>query len=410
MIDLDRWMEIFETLRTAKLRTAATALAVAWGIFMMVILLAAGRGIQNGVRSNFEDDATNSLWIYSDRTTKAHGGYQKGRVIRFDNRDYQAMLTDLEEVDHHTGRFYLSGEFTVRHGREVAAFEVRACHPGHRYIEGSIITSGRFINDVDVRERRKVVVIGPQAVKLLFKGRDSIGKWIEVRGTPYLVVGVFKDEGWEGENSKIYIPISTAQTAYGGGDRVHQMMFTIGDASLEQSQRIADRAKRLLAARHGFSLDDEKAVNIRNNVEGAQRFISLFDSIQLFVFIVGAGTMLAGIVGVSNIMLIAVRERTKEIGIRRALGATASMIVRQIVLEALLITSASGLIGLLTGLGIIEVVRSYVPPNDVFRNPEVNLAVVIGATLVLIVCGVLAGYFPARLASRINPVEALRAS
>jgi putative ABC transport system permease protein len=410
MIDTDRWVEILETLRMSKLRTAATALSVAWGIFMLVVLLGAGRGLQNGVEHNFQDDAVNSLWIHPGDTTKAHAGYQKGRSIRLDNHDFDALLADIEQAENPTGRFYLQGEFTVRHGHKVASFEVRACHPGHRYIEGSIITKGRFINDADIRERRKVVVIGPQAVKLLFQGRDPVGTWIDVNGIAYRVVGVFEDEGWEAENSKIYIPITTAQTAYGGGERIHQIMFTIGDAGVEESRRIAERARRLLAARHEFALDDENAVRVRNTVENYQRIVSLFYAISVFIWIVGVGTILAGIVGVSNIMLIAVRERTKEIGIRRALGATPGAIVRQVVSEALLITSVSGYLGLMVGLGVIEAVRRYIPPNDLFRNPEANLTVVVGATVLLIVSGALAGFFPARLAVRINPVEALRAS
>ncbi len=409
MFDADRWQEILDTLRMSKLRTAATALAVAWGIFMLVVLLGAGRGLQNGVEHNFQDDAVNMLWIYPGTTSKAFGGYTKDRAIKFDNDDYEAVLASIPEAEHSSGRFYLQGEFTVKYGREVSSFEVRACHPGHRFIEGSIITSGRFINDRDLAERRKVVVIGKPAVDILFKGRDPIGKWIDVNGTPYRVVGVFHDAGWEQENNALYIPVTTAQTAFGGGERLHQIMFTFGDASVDASRRIADQTLRLLSARHDFALDDDRAVRIRNAFESYERVASLFAAINVFIWIVGIGTILAGIVGVSNIMLIAVRERTKEIGIRKALGATPGTIVRQIVLEALLITSVSGYVGLMAGLATIEAVRAYLPPSDLFRNPEANLTVVVGATVLLVISGVLAGYFPARLAARINPVEALRA-
>lgn len=409
LFDPDSWTELVETLRTSKLRTAATALSVAWGIFMLVILLGAGRGIQNGVESNFQDDAANSIWLYGGRTGKAHAGYGTNRRVQLRTADYEAILESIEEVEHATARFYLSGEFTVRFGREVSSYEVRACHPGHQYIEGSVITSGRFLIDRDLTERRKVAVIGKQVVERLFGKRAPVGRWIEVSGTPYRVVGVFRDDGWEGENAKIYVPITTAQTAYGGGDRIDQIMFTIGDASGDESRSIADESRRIMAARHGFALDDKRAMRVRNNVEGAERIQSLFDSISLFIWIVGIGTILAGIVGVSNIMLISVRERTKEIGVRKALGATPSTIVRQIVMEALVITGVSGYVGLVLGLGTLELVNEYVPPNDYFRNPEANLSVVVGATVLLVISGVLAGYFPARLAARINPVEALRA-
>jgi putative ABC transport system permease protein len=408
MFDTDLLRELLDTLRASKLRTAATALSVAWGIFMLVILLGAGRGIQNGVETNFRDDAVNSIWIYSGRTSKAHAGYGINRAIRFQNDDYDAIIDAFDVVEHATARFYLKGEFTVRYGREVSAYEVRACHPGHQHIENSIITRGRFLNARDLELRRKVAVIGPKVVTRLFAKRDPIGKWVDISGTPYRVVGLFKDDGWEGENAKIYIPISTAQTAYGGGDRIHQMMFTIGDATTQQSRQIAEDAKRIMAARHGFAVDDKRAVHVRNSLEGAERINSLFEAISVFIWIVGIGTILAGIVGVSNIMLISVRERTKEIGLRKALGATPRTIVGQIVMEALIITSVSGYLGLMAGLGVLEAVRTYVPPNDYFRNPEANLSVVVGATILLIIAGVLAGYFPARVAARINPVEALR--
>ena len=409
MFDTDRWLEILETLRTSKLRTAATALSVAWGIFMLIILLGAGRGIQNGVTKNFRDDAVNSIWVYRGQTSKAHAGYGIGRRIRFQNADFDALHEAIPEIEHSTARFYLKGEFTVRYRAEVSSYEVRACHPGHQFIENSIITAGRFLNNVDLRDRRKVAVIGPRVVDRLFGRRRPVGEWIEVSGTPYRVVGTYTDEGWEGELAKIYIPITTAQTAYGGGTQIHQMMFTVGDASAKDARRIAEQTRRLLAARHRFALDDERAVRVRNNVESAERVFQLFASVRVFIWIVGLGTILAGIIGVSNIMLISVRERTREIGLRKALGATPRAIVNQIVLESLVITSASGYAGLVAGLGVLALVRRYVPPNDYLLNPDANLGVVVGATLVLIASGVLAGYFPARIAARINPVEALRA-
>ncbi|MEZ4441014.1 MAG: ABC transporter permease [Polyangiaceae bacterium] len=409
MFDTDRWVELAETLRTSKLRTAATALAVAWGIFMLVILLGAGRGIRNGVENNFDDDAINSIWVYSGRTSKPFAGYGVGRSIRFRISDYDQILENIDRVEHSTARFYLSGQFTVRYGREVSSFEVRACHPGHRYIENTIITEGRFINEIDLRDRRKVAVIGPAVVERLFEHTPPVGEYIEISGTPYRVVGTFNDTGWESELSKIYVPITTAQTAYGGGDTVHQIMFTVGDASAEESRAITEDVRRLLARRHGFAVDDKRAVGLRNSVERAETLENLFAGIDLFIWIVGIGTILAGIVGVSNIMLISVRERTREIGLRKALGATPRTIVSQIIMEALVITSVSGYLGLMAGLGLLEAAKVYVPKSDFFQNPEADLGVVVSATLLLIVSGVLAGYFPARLAAQVNPVEALRA-
>jgi putative ABC transport system permease protein len=414
VIDLDRWQEILETIRAGKLRTAATALSVAWGIFMLVILLGAGKGIQNGAEHSFRDDAVNSLWLYSGQTSIPHAGYGRHRQIRFTDDDYDALLATIPEIESISGRFYLSGEFTVKYGDTVSSFDVRACHPGHQFLENTAITHGRFLNDADLAERRKVAVIGPRVIELLFassaRGRkDPIGEWIDIRGTPYRVVGTYHDTGGDRELSKIYVPITTARTAFGGGDRIHQLMFTVQATDSESSLRMADQTRRLLAARHDFSVDDDKALRIRNNLEMAEQMTNLFGRIRIFIWIVGVGTIVAGIVGVSNIMLIAVRERTREIGIRKALGATPSMIVRQIVLESLVITGVSGYVGLFAGLGALELFNLYVPPTDYLRNPEANLWVVAGATALLVVSGLLAGYFPARLAARVQPVEALRA-
>ncbi|MBL8743920.1 MAG: ABC transporter permease [Myxococcales bacterium] len=407
---MDRLRELYETLRTAKLRTAVTALSVAWGIFMLVVLLGAGAGIQNGAEHEFRDDATNAIWVFRGTTSLPFEGHKVGRQVRLTDEDYDAVLRNIDGVTHITGRFYLSGQFTVSYGKVVTAFDVRSVHPGHMYLENTQITEGRYINDLDVAERRKVVVIGPVAVDRLFKGASPIGEWISVKGVMYRVVGVFKDDGGESEESTIYIPISTAQTAYGGASQIHQLMFTIDESStVEESVAIAEETKRLVAGRHHFSPKDKRAVRVRNTIEDFQRVLLLFERIRVFIWIVGVGTIVAGIVGVSNIMLISVRERTKEIGIRKALGATPWAIISQVLLESLIVTGVSGYTGLLAGVGLLELVRKHVPPTDFFRNPEVDLGVAGGALLLLVFSGLLAGYFPARLAAKVNPIVALRA-
>ncbi len=408
---MDRLHELIETLRTAKLRTAVTALSVAWGIFMLVVLLAAGAGIKNGAEHEFRDDATNSLWIYRGATSIPFEGHKIGRAVKLTDEDFEAIKNEIEGVEHITGRFYIQAEFTVSYGGTVSSFDVRACHPDHRFLENTIVTSGRFIDELDVRERRKVAIVGPVAVKRLFHGKDPIGEWIDVHGTMYRVVGVFDDEGGEDEQSKIYIPISTAQAAYGGASQIHQIMFTIADATdVEHSFAVVEQTRKLLARRHHFAPNDKRAIRVRNTIEDFQRIEGLLDRIRIFIWIVGFGTIVAGIVGVSNIMLISVRERTREIGIRKALGATPFRIVSQILLEALIVTGAAGYAGLVAGLALVEVVHANVPPSAFFRDPEVDFSTVVGATVILVLSGLVAGYFPARLASRVSPVVALRAA
>lgn len=407
---MDRLYELLETLRAAKLRTAVTALSVAWGIFMLVILLGAGTGIERGAENGFKDDATNAIWIYRGTTSLPFEGQKIGRNVALDDEDFEALRRNVEGVEHITGRFYIQGQFTVSYEGTVSSFDVRSCHPGHLFLENTIITDGRFINELDIVQRRKVAVIGPAAVDRLFhEKRDPIGEWINVNGTMYRVVGVFRDDGGEEEEAKIYIPITTAQMAYGRPQQIHQIMFTIGDATSERAQAIQDQSVRLIAGKHHFSPKDKRALRVRNGVESFERVVTLFARIRFFIWIIGAGTIVAGIVGVSNIMLISVRERTKEIGIKKALGATPWTILSQIVMEALIVTGVSGYLGLLAGLGVIELVKANVPPSDFFRDPEANFTVVVTATLVLVFAGLLAGYFPARLAAKVNPIVALRA-
>ena len=405
----DRWGEILETVRRHKLRTSLTALSVAWGIFMLVILLGAGSGLQNQVESDFADDAVNSIWLWAGKTSKPYQGQGVGKPIEFENEDHDNLRL-VDGVDRLSGRFRLSGEFTVRFEGETSAFDVRATHPEHRYLENTIITRGRFLNDEDMAERRKVAVVGTAVVDVLFrKSRtDPLGAYIQVAGIPYKIVGVFHDEGGEGELRKIYIPVSTAQMVYGGGQQLHMLMFTVDDPTVESTTRLAERVQNNMARRHRFAPDDKSALRVRNNVEQYQKMQDIFTGIRVFVWIVGIGTILAGIVGVSNIMLISVRERTKEIGVRKALGATPASVILLVLEEAVLVTLASGYLGLVAGVGLLEIVNRYVPENDFIRNPQVDIRVALGATVLLTVFGALAGFFPARRAAQVSPVVALR--
>lgn len=408
MLNLDLWLEIFETVRKNKLRTALTGLAVAWGIFMLVALMGAGTGLENGARAEFNDDATNSIWIHRGKTALPWRGQGPGRDVQLDNSDHEAIARTIPGVEHISSRFYLWGNYPVTRGKKTSPFDVRSVHPAHKYLEKTIVTKGRFLDDLDLAEHRKVVVIGKAVEEFLFGAEDAIGQIIEVGGVAFRVIGVFEDVGQEGEMKMVYLPLTTAQRAFNGKDRVAQIMFTVGEATVEESARIARRTTELLAARHNFSPDDKRAIRVRNNVEEAKKFTDIFMGIRLIVWLVGIGTILAGVVGVSNIMLIAVKERTREFGIRKALGATPGSIIGMVVLESIVLTSLSGYLGLLAGVALVEGTSRALPDFPFFRDPAIDFGAAISATIFLVVAGALAGFFPAWRAARVNPVEALR--
>jgi putative ABC transport system permease protein len=272
------------------------------------------------------------------------------------------------------------------------------------------MVAGRFLNDVDIKDKRKVCVIGEPVSQFLFGTTDDvIGRWVEINRIPFQVVGLFTDEGGEGEREKIYIPITTSQTAFNGADHVHMTMFTVGsDVTVAESKRLARAAVEALAAAHHFSPDDAQAVRVNNNVEQYETFLRIFLGIRVFIVFMGICSLVAGVIGVSNIMMIVVRERTREIGVRKALGATPSHIVTSIVQESVFITTVAGYLGLVGGIGALALIDHLIPPTDMFARPEVDLEVAVGATVLLILAGALAGLFPARTAARINPIEALR--
>lgn len=404
----DSWQEILDTVRHNKLRTLLTALSVAWGIFMLVILLAAGTGLRNAALFDFKDDAVNSIFIRARKTSLPYLGRGPGREVRLSNADFSSVKGEIKEIEHISGRFHLWGEFGVSYQNRTARFDIRGVHPDHRFLEKTEVVRGRFLNDDDILEKKKVAVIGTDVSKFLFEGANPIGEFINVRNTHYQVVGVYTRPGQQGEIGTIFLPVSTAQLVYGGSERLHALSFTVNTTDLKASQRVEEQVKALLRERHEISPEDERAFSVSNNLEMYRKIADIFDWLEIFVWIVGIGTLFAGIVGVSNIMLISVKERTKEIGVRKALGATPSGIVGMIMKEALLITTLSGYLGLVAAVGLVEVVNRSLPDNKYIREPDIDLKVALIATLIVILAGALAGYFPSRNAAKVNPIIALR--
>lgn len=411
MFDLDKWQEILETISKNKLRTFLTGFSVAWGIFMLIILLGSGRGLGNGVVWQFRDDAINSIWVRPGQTSVPYKGLQPGRSVQFTNLDFDELDRNVPGVEHLTGRFYIRGNALVTYGRESNTYDIRSVHPDHRYLENTLIQQGRFLNDRDLSEYRKVCVLGRRVVDQLFRGRPAMGEMVQVNGIAFKVVGIFEDVGGEGEEEKVYLPVTTAQRTFNGANRLHQLMLTTGDLTLEETEALAAEIRDNLAVRHSFDPEDERALFVNNNNENFREVMNIIGGIRLFVWAIGIGTILAGVVGVSNIMMITVRERTKEFGVRKALGATPGSIVGLILQESVFITAVSGYIGLVLGVFTLEWAAARlaeVPNADFFRNPSVDLPTAIQATLVLVAAGTLAGLVPAIKAARIRPIEALR--
>lgn len=408
MLDWDKWQEILDTILKNKLRTFLTGFSVAWGIFMLIVLLGSGQGLSNGIDYQFRDDAVNSIWIYPGQTSMPYKGLKPGRRVRFTNQDYEDIRDQIEGVEYITSRFYVRGSVTVSYKDRYGDFDIRSVHPDHKYLERTIVTEGRFLNDLDIKEYRKTTAIGQAVKDALFKDEPAIGKNIKINGIAFKVVGIYEDEGPMSERERIYLPISTAQRTFNGANQVAQIMLTTGNADLEKTQTMAQTVNERLADRHDFALEDRRAVYVSNNYEQFQEVMGLIGGIRAFVWVVGIGTILAGMVGVSNIMLITIRERTKEIGIRKALGATPWSIVSLILQESVFITAVAGYVGLVLGVFTLEFASGQLPDSDFFLNPSVNLGIAVYATMLLVAAGTIAGFFPALRAARIRPIEALR--
>lgn len=405
-IDIEKWNEIFISISKHKLRTALTALGVFWGIFMLVILLGVGEGLQNGVSKQFRSDAKNTIWIYSGRTSKEFQGLPANRQIYFTNDDYDELRQRFPEVPHLAGRVYLSGNQILRYKDKNLNFDVRAVHPDMRFIENINIQTGRFINESDEQLTRKVAVIGKIVRDDVFGNEDPIGKEITLGSVSYTVIGVTFDPESDRAQREILIPISVGQVVYQGNERISNMGLTTGDMKQAEVMKLEEGIKEVLASHHQFDMTDDRAIRIINRYEDYKQVKNLFLGIKAFLWFIGLGSILAGIVGVSNIMLIIVKDRTKEIGIRKALGATPRSIVSMVLSEAIFITSMAGYIGLFCGIVVLYLIGGI--ESDFFLHPRINIWIGLLAVIILIVAGGLAGLIPARQAARVNPIVAMR--
>jgi len=414
MFDSDRWNEIMMTLRRNKLRSFLTMFGVGWGIFMLVVMLGMGNGLKNAVLGGFEGFATNSCFIWTMPTTKPYEGFQRGRRFWFENADIQLIRDNVKGIEICSPQLQLGGwqgGNNVNYRNKTSAFSIYGAEPEILATASVRLLEGRFLNRQDLIEERKTCVIGLQVIERLFEKEEPIGKYIRINGVYFQVVGVTgkKSSAEMGDNpdAKIYVPFTTFQKAFNSLNEVD--WFTIVGKPGEDVARIEADIKRLMARKHKVDPTDDNAFGSWNMQDMYQKMSGLFLAISGLSWFVGILSLIAGVIGIGNIMLVSIKERTKEIGIRRSIGATPRMIIGQIMQEALTLILIAGYFGLLAGVGALELARYLIGEQQVFKNPGVDLNVALVAFTVLILSGLLAGFLPARRALAIKAVDALRA-
>jgi len=412
MFSLERWHEIFETINKNRLRTFLTALSVASGIFILVILLGVSTGIQKGVQSEFEQDAANRISVWTGTTTKEYNGLNPGRYIQLKNEDYVLIESNYDDYLEYRTPIYSIWGGAVSYKDQNGTYRVEGAFPDQQFIENETMVQGRFIAQSDLDQTTKVAVIGHQMKRDLFKNEDPIGAQIDIQGINFIVVGVYSDPGGNREENRIFIPLSTAQKVFNAQDRLRSLAYTVKmsddfDQTVALSSALSEQIDKDLRQKYSVAPDDRSAVRVNSTLEEAKRIYGLIDTIRGVFWFIGIGTIIAGIVGVSNIMLIVVKERTKEIGIRKALGALPWSIIGMILQEAIFVTAMAGFIGLFLGVGLLELVGPMVD-SAFIKYPQVDFATAMTTVVVLILAGTLAGFIPAQRAAHIRPIEALR--
>ena len=413
IFDLDRWQEIWITITHNKSRSILTAFGVFWGMFMLVVMVGAGVALQRGMSSQIEGFATNSCFVWTEQTDLPFKGFKKGRSWNLENADIPVLINKIPEIQYLAPvLFGGGGTNNVTRNDKVGSFSVKGNYPAYNKIDASKMIKGRYINDIDIAEKRKVCVIGERVLEVLFpKNEDPIGKNIQVSGIYFQVIGVAQHTsdiniGGRSEETVI-LPFSTMQQAFNQGNKVHFMAVTAQPGI--KVKVVEDKIHEVLKTIHTISPDDKKAVGGMNIEDQFTMFLYLGIGIASLIWVVGLGTLLAGGIGVSNIMLVTVKERTKEIGIRRALGATPRNILTQIMSESIILTLIAGVTGLMFGVGLLSLVGMALSQGDqFFKDPQIGFGVAIAALFILLIIGTLAGFIPANRAMNIKPIEAIR--
>ena len=409
MFDLDRWREIFQSINKNKLRSVMSGFTVAFAILLFTLLFGIVSGLKNTFEGAFVDDAANSMIVRVWKTTKPFKGLQSNRRIQLKNPDYEYLEDKYDsKIDLMTARIFKN--FSISYDNKQDNYSVTAVHPDHQFLEKTIIDEGRYINQLDINESSKVIVIGRLIKSDLFGEKPALGKRVNVGGISYKVIGIFSDDGGDNEERVAYIPVTTAQKLYGNNNYLSQIRIGYNqDLNLDEAIAFGKLVERDMRGKLDIHPDDQSALSVRNMAEVSKGVDVFMIALFFIVVFIGSGTLIAGIIGISNIMIFVIKERTKEFGIRKALGAKPSSIVGMVVQESVLITTIAGYLGLTLGTYILSLIGNNLEKDYFIKDPSVSQGLVIGATIVLIISGLIAALVPARKASQIKPVVALRA-
>ncbi len=407
MFDIDRWQEIFQTISKNKLRTILAGFTIAFAILLFTLLFGIGNGLKHSFEKRFSNDAANSVYIRSGITTKPYKGLQSGRKIQFRNNDSkfinEKFVDEIQFFSPNVERYNVQAIYEGEHNN----YTVRGVYPDYQPLESAEIKDGRFLSYLDLKRKAKVVAIGRLVEKDLFGNKNALGKNINLDGISYKVIGVFSDPGGDQDERFIYTPFTTAQGMYRINDELDRFGLTYNpELKVDQAIAFSNLLQKMLKEKHNIDPRDQSAIRVQNYAEDAKNVQQLMFGLNIIILFIGIGTLIAGIIGISNIMVYIVKERTKEIGIRKALGATPSSIIGMIMMESIFITASAGYVGLLLGVFALKGIADTVEEYGIL-NPSVETSVVIGATIILVIAGSIAGYIPAKRAASIKPIVAL---
>jgi putative ABC transport system permease protein len=409
MFDIDRWREIFESIRSNVLRTILSGFTVALGLYIFIVLFGIGTGLKNAFTKGFARDATNLISIFTGRTTIAYEGLQTDRKVILQNQDYENVLKTVPENVEYSSQNYTAG-MTVKYGKESGSYQVKGSQPDDQFIEQRQVLDGRYINAGDINQKQKVAVIGRMVQRDLIKDGTAVGKDLNMNGTMFKIIGVVSDDGGDFEERNITIPITTLQQLKKGSDTLSGIAITYNPTmSPQEAIAYGDKIEKDLKKNLQVSPDDENAVTVRNNAKNMENTFQFLLIITIIVGFIGMGTLLAGIIGISNIMVYIVKERTKEIGVRKAIGAKPNAIVGLIIQESVVITVISGIIGVALGVLTLYLIGNNLEKYFI-KDPSVGWGLISVAFVCLVIAGLISGFVPAYRASKIKPIEALRSN